>query len=355
MFVLQVAIVKGRGGIATAIGHYERMFRAVGVRSAILFRGPSFDALRAEGADMIAAPGLMTSPLAGFTPMIGAIREAVLARAAGGPIVILVHSDRTLPALRRMFPGARIVTPCHSDKFKHKAGADLVITLNDEQHRLVQAALPRTRVREMGNPFAPIPGAPGPNWQTPPSGRLRVNFLGRLEGFKDPMTMVRAFMLANLPAHAEMRVIGAGPLDAELRAAAASTLRPIEFVGWLDAPFAHFEQGDLLVLPSTWESYSYVVREALHHGVPIVASDIMVHRDALGDGAFGALFPAGDAEGLAHVMETALTDLAGLKAKAEQGREVLMSRYGAEPFWRELSSEIQQIAARTSASPEARS
>lgn len=344
MFVLQVASVKGSGGIATAVAHYERMFRSVGVRSAVLFRGPSFEALRAGGSDVMPAPRFLTSPLAAFAPELSRIRAEVLERAGGDQLVVIVHSDRALPALRRLFPHACMITPCHSDKFKHKARADLVVTLNPAQQALALAALPGKRIRELGNPFAPAPGSRGLNWDEPANGRMRVNFLGRLEGFKDPLTALKAFAATDLPPHAEMRVIGAGPLEAELRSFAASCARPIVFAGWLDAPYSHFGHGDLLVLPSTWESYSYVVREALQHGIPIAASDIMVHRDALGGGAFGALFAAGDVLALARIMETAFAGLRGLRAKAESGRDALMARYGAAPFWRELSSEIQRLS-----------
>src|SRR5262245_33349996 len=99
MFVLQSAVVKGRGGIATAVAHYERMFRAVGVRSAMLFSGPSIDALRDQGGDVIAAPRLLTSPIAGVLPVLGKLREALMRRAGDEPIVAIVHSDLTLPGL----------------------------------------------------------------------------------------------------------------------------------------------------------------------------------------------------------------------------------------------------------------
>ncbi|MEQ1617731.1 MAG: glycosyltransferase [Terricaulis sp.] len=343
MFVLQVASVKGSGGIATAVAHYERMFRSVGVRSAVLFRGPSFESLRAGGSDMIAAPRLLTSPLSAFAPELSRVRTAVLERAGSDTLAVIVHSDRALPALRRMFSRACMITPCHSDKLKHKAHADLVVTLNPAQQALALTAFPGKRIRELGNPFAPVAGSRGPNWDEDAGGRVRANFLGRLEGFKDPMTALKAFAAADLPPHAEMRVIGTGPLEAELRTFAATSARPIDFAGWLEAPFSHFGQGDLLVLPSTWESYSYVVREALQYGVPIVASDIMVHRDALGGGAFGALFPPGDSAGLARTLEAAFADLPGRRAKAELGREALLARYGPDPFWRELSSEIERL------------
>jgi glycosyltransferase involved in cell wall biosynthesis len=345
MFVVQVALVKGRGGIATAIAHYERMFREVGVRSALVFRGPSADTLRAEGADIIEPPRLLSSPLATGLPVLGDLGAQIRARAKGAPIVALVHSDLALGAIRRLLPDAVTITPCHTDKTKHKRAADLVLTLNGAQQVLVQAALPDRRVKEFGNPFVPPAGARGPSDAAAPNGRLRVNFLGRFEAFKDPLTLVRAFIAARLPENAELRVIGAGPLDAELRQAAAASARAISFVGWLDQPFSQFDKGDLLVLPSNWESYSYVAREALHHHVPVIASDISVHRDALGDGAFGRLYRVGDAEALARSLEQAGADLEALRVLSARGGAALAARYGAAPFWAALSAEIADIRA----------
>jgi glycosyltransferase involved in cell wall biosynthesis len=166
-----------------------------------------------------------------------------------------------------------------------------------------------------------------------------VNFLGRFEAFKDPLALIRAFAAARLPESAELRVIGAGPLEAELRQAAAASARAVSFVGWLDQPFAHFDRGDLLVLPSNWESYSYVVREALHYRVPVIASDIHVHRTALAEGEYGRLYPVGDVEALARELEQASVDLASLRAMSARGGEALTARYGAAPFWAALSAD----------------
>ncbi|QGZ94650.1 glycosyltransferase [Terricaulis silvestris] len=335
MFVLQAAVVKGRGGIATAVAHYERMFRAVGVRSAVLFSGPSTDTLREQGNDVIEAPSLLTSPLAGVLPLLSALRSAIEQRAAGEDILVIVHSDLTLPALKRLFPRARFATPCHSDKFKHKARTDLVITLNDTQHALVQAGLPSTRVALLGNPYVasePVPLATG--------AAPRFNFVARFTPTKDPLTLLRAAAL--LSARTEIRFIGAGELDAELRAAAASSGVNATFPGWLTAPLAHFHRNDILVLPSQWEGLPYLLQEAMDHRVPIIAADNPGNRKALADGAYGDLFPFGDASALAAAMRAALADLDGLRAKAEKGRAALRPACGAEAFWRKLTAELEK-------------
>lgn len=338
MFVLQAAVVKGRGGIATAVAHYERMFAAVGVRSAVMFRGPSLDALRGEGFDVIEAPPLATSPLAGVLPLTPSLRDEIAKRAKGEPIVALVHSDLTLPTLRRVAPRALFVTPCHSDKMKHKAHVDLVVALNADQAELARARLPGVRVAMLGNPYV----APEPAPLAPP-GAPRINFVARFTDIKDPLTLVKAAALIKTAPKPEFRFIGAGPLEAELHAAAASANAPVTFPGWVTAPFAAFHGNDILVLPSSWEGLPYLLQEALDHGVPIVAAANSGNRAALADGAFGALFPFGDAPALAVAIDQALADLDALRAKAEKGRAALKARYAAAPFWAAFKRELDAI------------
>jgi glycosyltransferase involved in cell wall biosynthesis len=349
MFVLQAALVRAPGGIETAVAHYERMFRAVGVPSAIMFRGPSADVFRADGVDVMHPPLLISTPWAAHLPFGTELRRDVLTKAKGAPLVVFAHSDLALARLRLLFPDAVTIAPCHSDKTKHKQQADLVITLNPEQQKLAQSALPTSRVKELGNPFVPPADRHGPAHNPQSRGVPRLNFIGRFEGFKDPLTLIRAFSQANLPP-VELRLIGAGRLDDEVRQAAAESTRPVTLAGWRKDPFAQFDQDDVLVLPSTWESYSYVIREALDFGVPVIASDIHVHRTALDDGAFGLLFPPGNVGALASTLERALAQVPQLRAMAIRGGEALRARYGAVPFWASLAGEIDDIRATPSCS-----
>src|SRR5690242_9360385 len=112
MFVLQVALVRAPGGIDTAVAHYERMFRAVGAPSAVVFRGPAVEALRAEGVDVLEPPPLLSKPWASALPFGAELRRAVMAKAQGAPLAVFVHSDLALSRLRRLFPNAITITPC---------------------------------------------------------------------------------------------------------------------------------------------------------------------------------------------------------------------------------------------------
>lgn len=339
MFIVQSAVVKGRGGIATAVAHYERMFREVGVRSAVLFQGPSFDALKREGVDVIAPPPLLTSPVAASLPIFGELRATLMQRAAGAPMAILVHSDLTLAALRAVLPGAVFATPCHSDKFKHKARADLIITLNATQDAAARLAQPDVRVALLGNPYV----APSPP-PLPPGGPVRFNFVGRFIDTKDPETMLRAAKQTSA-LNAEFRFIGAGELETDLLRLAAELGVSATFPGWAPAPFAAFHQNDVLVLPSLWEGLPYLLQEALDHGVPIIAADNAGNRTALQNGEFGSLFPLRDVGALSACMERAQANLDELKVKAEKGRAQLRARYGAAGFWSALKAELEQAGA----------
>jgi glycosyltransferase involved in cell wall biosynthesis len=338
MFVVQSALVKGRGGIATAVAHYERMFRAVGVRSVVLFSGPSIDTLRALGSDIIEAPPMLASPFAGVLPVLGGLQAELNKRTAGARVAAIVHSDLTLPAMRRLLPGACFATPCHSDKFKHKEQVDLVIALNAAQRDLAVAALRCPRVALLGNPYVADPPAPVKS----ACERPRFNFVGRFIATKDPLTLVRAAAL--LPENAGVRFIGDGDLAGEVRALSASLGLAAEFPGWAPTPFADFHSNDILVLPSAWEGLPYLLQEALDHGVPVIAADNAGNRAALADGAYGALFSVGDAAALAQAMGEALANLDALRSRAEKGRAALRARYGAEPFWRALSAELERVS-----------
>ncbi|MBL9077496.1 MAG: glycosyltransferase [Planctomycetes bacterium] len=66
---------------------------------------------------------------------------------------------------------------------------------------------------------------------------------------------------------------------------------------------------DVLVVPSLWyENTPFSVLEALHAGVPVVASDLGGIREIVVPGRSGMLFPAGDAAALAAVLDRIAAD-----------------------------------------------
>jgi glycosyltransferase involved in cell wall biosynthesis len=252
----------------------------------------------------------------------------------GAPDIAIVHSDLVLGAMKRLFPGIRIAAVCHSDKLKRKGRADLIVTLNGAQTAAARAELPNVRAAQLGNPYVALAPPALPSGERP-----RVNFVARFIDTKQPLTLIEA--VAKLDDRPALRFIGAGELEGEMRAALAAAGIDAEFTGWLSAPFSQFNSQDILVLPSLWEGLPYLLQEALDHGVPIIASNNPGNCAALADGAYGALFETGDAQALAAAIREAIANLDALRSKAEKGGAALRAKYGAEAFWRALSTELE--------------
>lgn len=341
MFALQVAVMKGRGGVFTSLFHYARMFDSVGVPNLTLYRGPAAEPLRAGGVEAIDAPSSLTSPLFPLTPDFGRLRREIRERAGGDPTFAMVHSDMALNAVKRMFPSTIIMTRCHSDKTKRKRNADIVVTLNPAQHEMITRDLAGARARTflLGHPFMMSP----PPAAVLRDGPVRINFVARFVGEKDPLTFMRALGLTKTRPLPEIRIIGEGPLEVDMREAEKAAGIEVNWVGWRNAPLEDFSRNDILVLPSVMERLPWLLLEAQARGVAIIASDISANLYALDEGAYGDLYKAGEPAALAERLDAALGDGDSLRAKAERGREDLSKRFGPEAFWAGLQDAMRIV------------
>lgn len=335
-FAVQVAATKAPGGIETAVLAYDAMFRAVGVETICLYRGPDAARLGGAGVALHDLPDLALSPLGRLPGLLGGVADRIRNAAGGRELFFIIHSDRALPALRRLFPQARFAAPCHSDKFKGKRQADIAVTLNARQQSLAETALSGSPCRpvQLGNPFTCRSRAIAGD------GPTRLVFCARLTPVKDPLTLIRAHQALTDPP--ELLIIGDGPLMAEARQAAERSAGRIRFAGWQPDPWAGMTKGDILVTPSSWEGLPYLLLEALDHGVPVIASDIAGHRAALADGAYGDIFALGDDEALISALKRAIADPSALRAKAKAGQESLPGRFGPAAFWRNLQKALME-------------
>lgn len=143
-----------------------------------------------------------------------------------------------------------------------------------------------------------------------------------------------------------MRLIGDGPLRDEVKQELQAAGVEGEFPGWRSWPFEDFARNDFLVLPSKWEGLPWLLLEAQARSVPTIASDIPGNKLALGDGAYGDIFPAGDCKSLADRLDAALADLDVLRAKAERGRIELPNRFGPQAFWNGLEDAMLSVKPR---------
>ncbi len=116
------------------------------------------------------------------------------------------------------------------------------------------------------------------NVERQPHDKKRILWLGRFEEEKDPMLALAVFKeILAAGVDATLTMLGAGTLEQKLRTAADG--QSIEFPGWQDAAL-YLGRTDVVLCTSVHESYGASMIEALAAGVPVVAPDVGVAKEA---------------------------------------------------------------------------
>lgn len=176
-----------------------------------------------------------------------------------------------------------------------------------------------------------------------PDGAPLVLAIGRLVPAKGFDLLLNAWR--DLPG--QLVLIGSGQEEAALRQQAAQhpNRTRIHFAGFrADIPVC-LEAADLLVMPSRREGFPYTLIEALHAGVPVIASDFPGAADFLPP---QAVVPRGEVPALHHALRAALSNLPSFrrlcapsiaKARAELTLERMVAQ--TESVYRSNSSPAQ--------------
>lgn len=187
-----------------------------------------------------------------------------------------------------------------------RAGAVVAVseTLAAETARVL--GIPANRIGVVRMPVAsPAPGARAT--PIPPSPPLRLAFVGRLVQEKGLDVLLGAVaLLAERGTDVQLVVVGAGPLEATLKAQAsrAQVATRITWVGAV-APAevgSYLVASHALVVPSRREGLGLVALEAMAHGRPVVASRVGGLVEVVQDGADGLLVEPGDEGALADAL-----------------------------------------------------
>lgn len=150
----------------------------------------------------------------------------------------------------------------------------------------------------------------------------RAVFVGRLEPNKGiAMLLEVARTLAARGMEIEIRLIGEGPLRAEIqRAASRRGAVRIVCAGALstEAVAAELSAADLFLFPSHYESFGIAVLEALAVGVPVICSDLPALREVAGDAA--SFVPTFDASQWIAALTRLMNDAHARRELSERGR-----------------------------------
>ena len=156
----------------------------------------------------------------------------------------------------------------------------------------------------------------------------RSLYVGQFEERKGLTHLLDAFAaLPDLPA--KLRLIGNGSLEPQVSRRAAQDPR-VELVGYVPQEHlpAELARSRCLVLPSITtdldrEPWGLVVNEAMHSGLPVVATDAVgaAAGGLVEDGRNGFVVPEGDASALAVALGRLAEDAALAQRLGDQARE----------------------------------
>ncbi|HZS70214.1 MAG TPA: glycosyltransferase [Candidatus Acidoferrum sp.] len=165
------------------------------------------------------------------------------------------------------------------------------------------------------------------SWNIPESAPV-VFYCAKLQGWKRPLDLLRAFARTNAP-DAYLVYAGDGPqrkeLEEETRALGIENrVRILGFVNQSQLP-GMYKASDIFVLPSEYDPCPLVVPEAMFSGLPVVLSDAVRGRmDMIDTGKSGYTYRCGDIEELAAILNQVLGDpelLARLKTGVRKQME----------------------------------
>ncbi len=161
-------------------------------------------------------------------------------------------------------------------------------------------------------------------------GDLAVVTAGRLEQQKGIGHLIEAWpaVIAAVP-QARLVILGDGPLYPSLRAAAdrLGVSQTVNFMGWRTDVDALMPGADLFCLPSLWESFGYVLLEAMAARVPIVASAVEGIPEVVSDQC-GLFTPPGRPQALAHRLVELLRNSDQRAAMGQAARKRVESEFG---------------------------
>jgi len=146
---------------------------------------------------------------------------------------------------------------------------------------------------------------------------------------KSQMTLIHT--MERLSENVVLVLAGDGALRAECEALSKhlDLERRVWFPGHVKDVEAWYIMADAAVSASRSEGLPFNVMEAMHAGLPVVASNVKGHIDLIADGETGLLFPYGDAEACAGQIRR-LMDSEELRQRLAGNAEAAVEQYRLE-------------------------
>ncbi len=178
------------------------------------------------------------------------------------------------------------------------------------------------------------------SWGATP-GDVVVLYVGRLAPEKNLGVLVAAYReMRRVNSNARLVLVGDGParrwLEGQCPEAHFAGMRTGEDLA------AHYASGDLLVFPSTTETFGNVTPEAMASGLPVLAYDYAAAGALIRSGVNGALVPFDDSDGLIARAAELVRDAPALAELGRHARET-----AGTMGWDRIAEQVEAVFAAT--------
>jgi glycosyltransferase involved in cell wall biosynthesis len=172
-----------------------------------------------------------------------------------------------------------------------------------------------------------------------------IGFVGRLEAQKAPHRLIEACLklLPRLP-HLHLLMIGDGPERQSLQISLdrAGLKHRVTWLGAVDA-VQYMAAMDVFAMPSLYEGFAYVLIEALHAGLPVVATPVGGVNESVAPGKNGIIVPHHPRESLVAALRQLGLD-AGLRRRMAQASRERAGYFSIDRMVDSLESLYYQLS-----------
>jgi glycosyltransferase involved in cell wall biosynthesis len=139
-----------------------------------------------------------------------------------------------------------------------------------------------------------------------------ILYVGRLDEQKDVETIIKAFYkISKKIKKAKLWIVGDGENSEKLKKLVLSLdlKSKVSFFGWQKNVDKFYQKADLFVFSSNYEGFSYVIIEAMSHGLPIITTNSPYGpKEIIKKNKYGILVPVKDIEKMRKAIEKILTN-----------------------------------------------
>ncbi len=170
----------------------------------------------------------------------------------------------------------------------------------------------------------------------PDADAVEIVFVGELRHAKGIDVLLEALVAVRRKHDARALIVGDGPDAAILKelAGALGLGQAVSFPGAMPARTA-FSRGRILVVPSRWESFPYIVLEAAAAGIPLITTSVGGIPEIV-QGTDTGLVPTDDVPALAAAITRAIEAPVEARERAARLRAVIQSRFTVERMARDV-------------------